>query len=308
MDETCASILDKHMKAGSLVEAPLFPDIQRIRADDLSKLRPEIITAGFPCQEVSVVGKGYGVHGERSGLVFDLIGMVGRLRTVQVVLLENSPFIVTRGLHDITGAFSRAGFRCVWGFFHASQVGALHNRKRWYCLAYKDASVLKDVPESRRGKSKSWKEPQLTARLVPNDNGPGHLRNMRRLAALGNAVVPQCAFEALCVLSEHARAGLSGQIEIPSAPEWARTIYMSNDPPRGFGTPTKTHWTQNRSLNFRMQKTMLSNQLYWDKATWDTFGRRRGAPAEQKYMSIAYDINPAWVERFMGYPTGWTRY
>ena len=60
----CRKILKKHWPS-----VPIFPDITIIHKEDLKTLpRIDVIAGGFPCQDISVAGKGGGINAKRSGL------------------------------------------------------------------------------------------------------------------------------------------------------------------------------------------------------------------------------------------------
>ena len=99
------------MEADALDSAPVFTDVAAFDgkgfADELLRVtgrRVRSITGGFPCQDISVAGKGAGITGERSGLWFrmrDIIRDVGP----DVVFLENVAAITRRGMDAVLGFF-----------------------------------------------------------------------------------------------------------------------------------------------------------------------------------------------------------
>jgi len=111
-------------------------DVHDIREAGANNLAPvDIIAGGFPCQGLSVAGKGEGLEDERSGLWFEMLRVVRELRP-PVVILENVPAIRTRGLDVVLGGLASIGYDAEWGVFGAADVGAPHRRQRWYCIAY----------------------------------------------------------------------------------------------------------------------------------------------------------------------------
>ena len=48
----------------------------------------DVVCGGFPCQDISVAGKGVGIEGERSGLWSEYARLIGELRP-QFVIVEN---------------------------------------------------------------------------------------------------------------------------------------------------------------------------------------------------------------------------
>jgi DNA (cytosine-5)-methyltransferase 1 len=96
--------------------------------------RVDLVAGGFPCQDISVAGKGAGLDGKRSGLFFELLRVVREVRP-RWVYLENVPAITSRGLDRVLGALAELGFDAEWCVLSAADAGAPHLRKRWWCLA-----------------------------------------------------------------------------------------------------------------------------------------------------------------------------
>lgn len=119
-----------------------FPDLSVYEGDvrmfDPSPYqgRVDCIHAGFPCQDISVAGGGKGINGERSGLYREVIRCIGVVRP-QFVFLENSPAIVGRGLGTVLGDLAACGYDARWTVLAASDVGAPHQRERWWCLGWR---------------------------------------------------------------------------------------------------------------------------------------------------------------------------
>jgi DNA (cytosine-5)-methyltransferase 1 len=89
----------------------------------------DLICGGFPCQDISVAGKGAGLAGARSGLWHDFARII---RTVQPrwVVIENVPALTARGLGTVLGDLAEIGFDSEWHCIPASAVGAPHRRER----------------------------------------------------------------------------------------------------------------------------------------------------------------------------------
>ncbi|OKI80573.1 DNA methyltransferase [Streptomyces sp. TSRI0395] len=115
---------------------PHAPNIGDITEFDWSTLagKVDIITAGFPCQDISNAGKRAGIHGERSGIWESVLGAVRVLRP-RVVFLENVSAIRNRGLAHLLAGLAASGYDARWCCFRASSAGAPHMRDRWFCIA-----------------------------------------------------------------------------------------------------------------------------------------------------------------------------
>ena len=80
----------------------------------------DIVSGGFPCQDISIAGSGAGLDGERSGLWREMARIIGEVRP-RYALIENSPMLVTRGLDRVLCDLAEMGFDAEWGI-----VGAHH--------------------------------------------------------------------------------------------------------------------------------------------------------------------------------------
>lgn len=89
----------------------------------------DIVSAGFPCQDISLAGKGGGLDGEQSGLFWDAWRIVRHIGA-PLFFVENSPALLSRGLGDILSAFAEVGWDAEWIVLGAGHVGAPHIRQR----------------------------------------------------------------------------------------------------------------------------------------------------------------------------------
>ena len=97
-DRYAQSVLLSRMSEGKLHRAPIWDDVQTLTGEMLPTI--DIIFGGFPCQDISVAGRGEGLGGERSGLFYEIIRLTKETRT-PFVFLENVPAIRTRGLREV---------------------------------------------------------------------------------------------------------------------------------------------------------------------------------------------------------------
>ncbi len=117
-----------------------FPGLEVVEADvrtiDFRKWagRVDCIAAGFPCQDISSAGRGAGIEGSRSGLYREVVRAIDAIRP-RFVWLENSPIIRTRGRHIVIADLVARGYAWRDGKLAAADVGAGHERSRWWCIA-----------------------------------------------------------------------------------------------------------------------------------------------------------------------------
>jgi len=124
----CQKILNKHWPT-----TPIHDDIKTFTA---IPGQYDVITGGFPCQDLSVAGQRRGITKEsRSGLFYELMRVI-RLVRPRFVVLENVAAILNNGLDIVLGELSQAGYDAEWSIISASSLGACHRRSRWWCVAY----------------------------------------------------------------------------------------------------------------------------------------------------------------------------
>lgn len=124
-------------------DAIALGDITRIDGNDLLKFGNNwIATAGFPCQDISVAGKGGGIDGEKSVLFFEAWRIIRDIRP-KYVILENVPALTFRGLDRVLSEIAKTGYDAEWQVISASSVGAKHQRERIWIIAYPNSQRCK---------------------------------------------------------------------------------------------------------------------------------------------------------------------
>ena len=177
----CQKVLNKHWS-----HVPIHDDITTFTAKSGEF---DIITGGFPCQDISVAGLQKGITKEtRSGLFYELIRVIRMVRPKYVVL-ENVAAILNRGLDIVLRELSEAGYDAEWAVISASSVGACHRRSRWWLVAYPNSVRWGGRSSERRStqerqllqrKSKGRKMGSETERCSINTSYP----NSKRLQGL----------------------------------------------------------------------------------------------------------------------------
>lgn len=118
-------------------DVPIYDDVKTFCRDGDKPQTPTIITAGFPCQDISIAaaGKAKGINGPKSSLWYEALRIIGILRP-QFIVLENSPIIRVRGLGEVLRGLSECGYDAEWRTISCRAFGLPHIRKRWFCVAY----------------------------------------------------------------------------------------------------------------------------------------------------------------------------
>jgi DNA (cytosine-5)-methyltransferase 1 len=159
-DRYCQAVLLSRQADGQLPIAPIWDDVRTLSGPQLPSL--DIIYGGSPCQDISNAGRRKGLGGKRSGLFFEIIRIVSEIRP-KFVFLENVSAINRLGLGTITAELTRIRYDCRWGVLSASDVGAPHQRDRWWLLAH---------PTSDTG-SKHGKQQEVWTQVTPRMCGSG---------------------------------------------------------------------------------------------------------------------------------------
>jgi DNA (cytosine-5)-methyltransferase 1 len=136
----CRRVLAKHWPG-----VPQYDDIRTLTADRLAAdgITVDVICGGFPCQDISVAGKGAGLAGERSGLWRDYARLIGELRP-QHVIVENVTGLLARGISEVLGDLAALGYDAEWHCIPAAAVGAPHSRDRVWIYAYPNGNGLQE--------------------------------------------------------------------------------------------------------------------------------------------------------------------
>ena len=128
-----ASVLCARQNDGLLPPFPIWDDIQTFDGKPWRGL-VDVVSGGFPCQDISAAGKGAGIDGKRSGMWSHMARVVGEIRP-RYVFVENSPMLVTRGLERVLGDLTSLGYDTKWTVMGAADVGANHQRDRIWIVA-----------------------------------------------------------------------------------------------------------------------------------------------------------------------------
>jgi DNA (cytosine-5)-methyltransferase 1 len=94
-----------------------------------------IITGGFPCQDISIAGKGAGIDGDRSGLWSEMLRCI-RVARPRIVVVENVAALLVRGLDRVVRQLAEIGYDCEWHCIPAAYVGAPHRRDRVWIVGH----------------------------------------------------------------------------------------------------------------------------------------------------------------------------
>tara|TARA_Y100001938_G_scaffold40015_1_gene55397 strand:- start:206 stop:1090 length:885 start_codon:yes stop_codon:yes gene_type:complete len=173
-DPYCIAALAQRQNEGFLSPFPIWDDVC---AFDGTRWRGivDVVSGGFPCQDISAAGKGTGIKGSRSGLWSEMARIIGEVRP-RFAFIENSPMLVIRGLDTVLCDLAKMGFDAKWGCISATEVGANHKRDRIWIVARNkmadtDSINWGSIKKSRKSKRKTWGESTSNSRSNVADTG-----------------------------------------------------------------------------------------------------------------------------------------
>ena len=196
---------DKHPSAILAHHYPDVPNYGDVTAVDWAAVEPvDVLTGGFPCQDLSTAGKRRGLRpGTRSGLWEHMAYAIDQLRPSLVVVenvrgllsadahsdvescpicLGDGPDGALRALGAVVGDLAGLGYECRWGGVRASDAGAPHGRFRVFLVAYPDREHGDGCGDVGPGR---WAEP-TDRRVAPADAASDqHRIDARRVGDAG---------------------------------------------------------------------------------------------------------------------------
>lgn len=181
IDPFCQKVLRKHWSG-----VPLYEDVTTIEPDG----PVDMVTAGFPCQDISLAGCGTGLTGERSGLFWHILRtvcMVGQ----PILLLENVAALLGRGMGTVLGALAQVGYDAEWHCIQACDVGKPHRRDRVFITANAHG-VWELQPGWGIFDKRGWAIHRIQETLLSYANNDGSRSDdvtSKRMDGCGNAVV-----------------------------------------------------------------------------------------------------------------------
>ena len=112
----------------------MFDDVSNLKGKDIEE-KIDVICGGFPCQDISLAGKGAGLAGKRSGLWSEFKRLIEEIKP-KYAIIENVSALRSRGLDQVLREISEIGYDAEWHCITASSIGAPHRRDRIWIVAY----------------------------------------------------------------------------------------------------------------------------------------------------------------------------
>lgn len=268
-EASAAGQLAALMETGALDEAPIWSDL--LTFDGAAwRGRVHCVIAGFPCQDLSVAGRRAGLNGKRSGLFFNVLDIADACGA-QFLVLENVSGITSataavvdetegeldeRAAARVLGELADRGWNAEWMHLRASDVGANHQRERWFCIAWRNVADAVWNVGHRGGDGESWggrgiREASASMANADDDGGQGrgisapggrieHSHSERTGAAVGDtgcacngAHEPERLAE--CCRSADAGSGCCAMVDAERSERWPISLGGSGSEPRQDG-------------------------------------------------------------------------
>ena len=327
----CRDVLLCNIRKGLLKDAPIFHDIRLVTGSMLPH-NIQMITAGFPCQDLSSAGNQLGMKGSRTSLFHHIVRLAAEMPSVSVIFMENSSLILKNGIDVVVSSLIKLGFKISYTCIQANEVGAPHRRRRWYAVATRNCNALPRLVS--RAKHNWDQQPAPLMRKSADQQGRPWIPNAmyERYSMIGNAIVPQCAALAWNELTKVREVSASYENPVITALDvvthidksckktcernvifTAKPLQIVISTANGvskrslWATPTSTPGRnkQYRTLNGPRALNNLFNQLFYAQHIQEKYNKSKAVLASE--LSKFYYLNPVWLEWLMGYPSNWTR-
>jgi len=215
IDSFCQKVLKQHWP-----DVPIYNDVSKVSRNQLEQdgiTDIEIITGGFPCQDLSCAGTQKGINnGTRSGLWWEMQRIISEIRP-KFAIMENVPNFLSgeRGdwFAEFLGSLAEIGYNAQWHCISAAAVGSPHVRERVWIIAYPksirmDVGFFEQIQLSQKLRS-DWESkeylyinsirysyPEIPEHLRVDDGLSFELDEIKqRIKACGNSIVPEIAYQ-----------------------------------------------------------------------------------------------------------------
>lgn len=173
------SVLARHFP-----DAERFSDVRAVGVHNLASV--DVICGGFPCQDISLLWKGAGLDGPRSGLWSEFARVIRELGP-RWVIVENVPALTSRGLDRVLGDLAQSGYDAEWDCIPASALGAPHRRDRIWVVAYPRGQRRWQDPGSTHGDEGAHEGRATEDDYEPFSSGSQQLQTGRREESLADS-------------------------------------------------------------------------------------------------------------------------
>lgn len=262
-------VLAARQADGCLPPFIIAPDVTKLHVHEFAG-RVDLVCGGSPCQDISAAGKGQGLTGPKSKLVWEMI-RVAEECGAGYLFLENSDRLRTKGLNQIIVSLYGLGYdRIAWVTLGAAHVGAPHLRKRMWVLARRSGGRRAPLalPDELQANGSVLHGTVAHFKGAKTDNAPLPTLIASDAQAAGNRPDPTLwsLSDVLGVTSKHTRHG------------------------KLYPTPVRSDFKGHSGAGMARLMALRSRPL------------RDVLPYEEGGTCI----NPEWAEWLMGWAPGWT--
>ena len=179
IDKYCHKVLNKNFPG-----VPIYKDITTLDGNQFKNI--DIITGGFPCQDISIAGRGKSLVNEetgettRSGLWFEMLRVISEVRP-RYALIENVPMLTVRGGVRVIADLTEIGYDASWTIVSAADVGAWHNRKRIWIVAHSQ-----EISDSERKSSYNFTDSRSNTKIIKSQRQKQRTRSIDGISCKEN--------------------------------------------------------------------------------------------------------------------------
>lgn len=163
----------------------------------------DVISAGFPCTDLSIAGTGRGLDGENSALWYEVARIASGLRPQYIILENSTELLRPEWMGRICGTLAGIGYDAEWHVIPACAFGSFHRRERLFIVAYPSGTgrQKRELP-ALTSEAEQWVYSFDTLKdglFWPDDcppilrEGAKVPRRLDRIRALGNSINPDIA-------------------------------------------------------------------------------------------------------------------
>jgi site-specific DNA-cytosine methylase len=242
----------------------------------------DVLTGGFPCQNLSNAGNREGLAGAKSGLWFHMLRLVDELRP-KVMVAENVAALQNRGLDVVVGGLEALGYRVEATRIAASDVGAPHRRMRLLILAYRQDVPM---PWSVDADGGVWSRLRPRMLVVPRwkEGEPDALWTTPCAGDTGRS-------------SSYAQGGTTASAQVR---EWPTVTHEGN---RNRVGASHHSGLRGPATAVGQWPTLLATDAESVKSHGAGGSPSIGASVRD-WVNVG-PLNPEWCEALMGFPRGW---
>ena len=216
-DAYCCRVLRERAAEGWFPGLRVYEGDVRLFDPSEYEGRVDCIHAGFPCQDISAAGSGVGIDGPKSGLWREVMRAIDAIRP-RFIFFENSPRIRTKGRDRIIAEIVARGYAWRDGIIGAADVGAPHQRDRWFCIAANSDGLRELQSQGRERDERGWS-------YHKTENDADLMRERRSHGSWVSTAEKGTHFRASAYMGAGQRPDTNGASWFKAEPDVGRLVY-----------------------------------------------------------------------------------